>query len=168
MTDKFKKRKSKKKQNPEDIKTFFLACEFKPGGANSLWSASIGSFAYDVKPAFIYGSLGIIGYEPESYSIIDTSDNSPPLLGYLCTITEPTTCLLLDKIKGVYGNNTFNYHTKKLVRAYTDLQTEVNAWAYVISDNVLENFEQVEQIEFGLWEDDKEQIELLEQIKDVI
>lgn len=159
-----RRKKGKKKVNLKDLKTYFLACEFKPDGPNSLWSATFDGFAYDVKPAFIYGSLGVIGYEPEAYSIIDISENSPPLIGYLCTITEPTTNLLLDKVKGYYGPGAFNLHSKKLVHAYTDLETVTYAWAYVLSDLVLDSFEQIEQVELGIWDDDEKQIKLLEKI----
>src|SRR5579859_1277380 len=153
--------KKKKRQSPEELKTFFLACEFKPFG--DLWSI-LDPFAYDVKPAFIYGSLGIINYNPESYSIIDINDQSQPLMGYICTITEPTTGLLLDKIKGFNGYGSFNMHVKKIVPAYTDLETVVDAWAYCLSERVLDEFQQIEQISFGIWSDDEKQIELLEEI----
>lgn len=162
MTDRFKNpRKKKKKGKLADLRTFFLACELKPG--SELWSVFDG-FAYDVKPAFVYGSLGITSYQPESYSIIDINENSQPLLGYICTITEPTTALLLDKVKGFNGANAFNSHIKKLVHAYTDLETVTNAWAYIMSDYVLESYEQIEQVEFGIWDQDEKQINLLEKI----
>lgn len=151
----------KKKQNLNELRTYFLACEFKPG--SELWSVLDG-FAYDVKPAFIYGSLGIISYEPNSYSIIDLNPDATPLMGYICTITEPITALLLDKIKGYYGENSFNTHTKKLVHAYTDVKTVQNAWAYVLSDIVLETYQTLEAVEFGVWDKDEKQIELLEKI----
>ncbi len=162
MSDKRKKSgKKKKKKNLKDLKTFFLACEFKPG--SELWSVLDG-FAYDVKPAFVYGSLGVVGYKPESYSIIDLNEKSQPLLGYICTITEPTTAMLLDKIKGCLGDGAFSTHDRKLVHAYTDLETVVDAWAYVISDLVLESYESIEQVEFGIWDHDEKQINLLEKI----
>jgi hypothetical protein len=162
MNDRFKKpEKKNKKTNIKNVTTYFFACEFKPG--SELWSVLDG-FAYDVKPAFIYGSLGVISYEPESYSIIDVNSQNQPLLGYICTITEPITASLVDKIKGYYGNKAFSYHTKKLVHAYTDLDNFTNAWAYVLSDYVLESYEQIEQIEFGIWDHDEKQIHLLEKI----
>jgi len=163
MSDKNKKsgKGRKKKKNLDDLRTFFLACEFKPG--SELWSILDG-FAYDIKPAFVYGSLGVIGYKPESYSIIDLNEKSPPLLGYICTITEPTTVTLLDKIKGNLGPDAFNTHDRKLVHAYTDLQTVTDAWAYILSDYVLESYESIEQVEFGIWDHDEEQIHLLERI----
>lgn len=154
-------KKKKKKENLDDLRTFFLACEFKP--YSELWSVLDG-FAYDVKPAFIYGSLGIIGYNPESYAIIDTTDNNQPLLGYICTISELTTVKLLDKIKGYYGPESFNFHIKRLVHAYTDLETVIDAWGYVLSDHVLESYEILEQVNFGIWSNDQKQIELLEEI----
>ena len=127
--------KKKKKQNLKDLRTFFLACEFKP--YSELWSVLDG-FAYDVKPAFIHGSLGVLGYDPESYAIIDINEEAQPLLGYICTITEPTTLLLLDKVKGFNGKGAFNTHNKRLVHAYTDVEEVTNAWAYVLSDLVLD------------------------------
>lgn len=163
MSDKNKKSgRRKKKQKLTELRTFFLACEFKPG--SELWSVLDG-FAYDVKPAFVYGSLGVIGYKPkESYAVIDINEKGQPLLGYICTITEPTTVELLDKIKGNLGTDAFNTHTRKLVHAYTDLQTVTDAWAYVLSDIVLESYESIEQVEFGIWDHDEKQITLLEKI----
>lgn len=161
MSDRLGKPKKKKKKSLSDLKTFFLACEFKPD--SKLWSV-LDPFAYDVKPAFIYGSLGITSYEPESYSIIDIHENAQPLMGYICTITEPTTCLLLDKLKGYNGINTFNTHLKKLVHAYTNVEEVTDAWCYVLSDAVLDAYESVEQVVFGLWQHDEKQIDLLEKI----
>lgn len=157
------KKRRKKRKSLKNIKTFFLACEFKPNGANSLWSV-LEPFAYDIKPAFVYGSLGIIGYEPMAYSIIDMSNDSQPLLGYVCTISEPNTITLLDKVKGYNGENSFCTHSKKLIHAYTDVEEVTDAWAYVISDYVLETYEQIEQVEFGIWDQDEKQIHLLEKI----
>jgi len=154
--------KKRKKNKFEDLRTFFLACEFKP---NSDLFSVLDPFAYDISPAFIHGSLGIISYEPEAYSIIDAEDASPPLLGYILTITHPETILLLDKIKGVYGPNAFNTHNRVVVKAYTDIDEEHDAWCYLLSEFVLEHYEQIEQVEMGLWDDaDDEQIELLERL----
>jgi hypothetical protein len=158
MGNRFRKQKKKKVNN---IKNFFLACEFKPNSV--LWSV-LDPFAYDVKPAFIHGTLGVINYKPEAYSIIDVNDNSPPLLGYVCTITEPTTVTLLDKVKGYNGLNSFNTHIKKLVHAYTDVEEVTDAWCYMLSEFVIESFEQIEQVEYGIWNDDQKQIDLLEKI----
>lgn len=85
-------------------------------------------------------------------------------MGYICTITEPTTMLLLDKIKGFNGIDAFNVHMKRLVKAYTDTETHQSAWSYVLTDQVLESYEKIQQIEFGIWAEDEKQIELLEQI----
>lgn len=157
--------KKKKKENLANLKTFFLACELKPK-SEELWSV-LEPFAYDVKPAFIHGSLGVLSYDPETYAIVDTNEESPPLLGYLTTITHPGTILLLDKLKGFNGANAFNYHIKKLVHAYTDLEEVTNAWCYLLSDYVLDTYQSLEVIEFGLWhEDDDEQVELLEKIEE--
>ena len=158
--------KGKKKRKLADLRTFFLACEFKP--KLDLWSV-LDPFAYDVKPAFIYGSLGVIAYEPESYAIVDIDKESPPLLGYIMTITHQDTILLLDKIKGYNGIDAFNYHTRKLVHAYTDVQEVTDAWCYVLSESVLESYQQIEQIEFGLHDDeDEDQMALLEKIEESI
>lgn len=153
--------KKKKKQNLADLRTFFLACEFKPG--TELWK-TIEGFAYDIKPAFIYGSLGIISYEPDSYGILEVSQDLEPLMGYICTITEPITLQLLDKIKGYQGNFAFNFHKKTLVHAYTDVNVVQDAWAYIVSDSVLEAYRSIEKIDFGIWNEDQKQIELLEKI----
>lgn len=154
-------KKDKNKENLADLRTFFLACEFKPG--STLFSV-LDPFVYDVKPAFIYGSLGIVNYEPEAYSIMEVYDQGSPLLGYIMTITHEDTITLLDKIKGFSGPNGFNTHLRRLVHAYTDVKEVTNAWAYVLSDYVLEAFQSVEQIEFGIWSDDEKQVALLEKI----
>lgn len=153
------------KKKPEDkLRTFFLACEFKP---NARLFSVLDPFAYDIKPAFIHGSLGMLSYKPNSYAIIDTDENSSILLGYLVTITEPDTVLLLDKIKGAYGEEAYNTHERKVVQAFTDVDKVQPAWAYVLSEFVLEGYEQIEQVEFGLWdEDDMKQVDFLEKIGD--
>ena len=157
-----KNNKRKKKKNLEDLRTYFLACEFKP--YSELWSVLDG-FAYDVKPAYILGSLGIINYDPEAYAIIDVHEHAQPLLGYICTITESTTLTLLDKIKGYNGPDSFNTHTKRLVRAYTDIDEGEDAWAYVLSDMVLDSFSSLEQVDYGLWSEDEQQVELLSKLE---
>lgn len=158
--------KEKPKENITNLPRFFLACEFKPH--SDLWSA-FDPFAYDVKPAFIHGSLGILSYEPETYSIIDTNEDSMPMLGYIFTITHPETALLLDKVKGFNGVKAFNYHHRRLVTAYTDLDKWENAWCYILTDNVLETYEQLEQVEMGLWDQgDKQQKALLEKIGEAL
>jgi hypothetical protein len=150
---------SNKRKN-KDLYTFFLACEFKPH--SSLFSV-LDPFAYDIKPAFIHGSLGIISYDPPSYSIVDANDDSQPLVGYLITITEPDTLALLDKIKTFNGDNSFNMHYRNIVTAYTDVNEKHDAWCYILSDYVLESFEQIEQIEFGIHDNDKMLISFLEE-----
>jgi hypothetical protein len=156
--------KSSKREKVDDIRSFFLACEFKP---NSDLFSVLDPFAYDIKPAFIHGSLGIVAYEPEAYAIVDADEKSPPLMGYIMTITHPDTILLLDKIKGVNGPTGFNYHTKKLVHVYTDIDVVQNAWIYILSESALDAYEQIEQVEFGLWdEEDEQQISFLEKMGD--
>lgn len=163
-----KKRMRPDKENVENINRYFLACEFKPHTANKeLWSV-LDPFAYDIMPAFIHGSLGILSYEPESYGIMEVNDKSPPLLGYLMTITHPATALILDKIKGFHGPESFNFNVKRLVHVYTDVSEVTNAWCYVVSDYVLQAYQQIEQIEFGLWDEDKDQLELLEKIEKIL
>lgn len=144
-----------------EINRFFLACEFKPHSA--LWSV-LDPFAYSVKPAFIYGKLGVISYSPESYAVLETGQHGEPLLGYVVTITEPDTVLLLDKIKGYNGPDAFNTHVRQLTHCYTDLNKVVTAWTYVLSKPVLEAYTQIQQIEFGLWSEDEKQIALLDKI----
>lgn len=153
--------KRSKKENVQDIRTFFLACEFKPGAA--FWSV-LDPFAYDIRPAFIHGSLGILAYEPAAYSIVEIGDECQPLLGYTMTITHPETILLLDRMKGYLGIDSFNTHTRKLVHAYTDVNKVCNAWCYTLSASVLNAFQQIETVEFGMWDDDEKQVHLLERI----
>lgn len=159
-----KKRKGKRSghENIEELRTFFLACEFKP---NTRLFSVLDPFVYDIKPAYIHGSLGVIAYNPNAYAIVDADEKSQPLLGYIMTITEPDTVELLNKIKGYNGPSGFNMHQRKLVHAYTDVKVVENAWAFVLSDATLDAYEQIEQIEFGLWdEQDEAQITFLEKI----
>lgn len=144
-----------------EINRFFLACEFKPNSA--LWSV-LDPFAYNIIPAFIYGKLGVISYTPDAYAIIETKNSEEPLLGYLITITHPETILLLDKIKGYNGPDAYNTHMRQLIHAYTDINKIVTAWCYVLSKEVIDVYSQIQQIEFGLWEEDKHQIALLDKI----
>ena len=46
--------KGEKREDVNDIRTFFLACEFKPSA--EFWNI-IEPFAYNIKPAFIHGNL---------------------------------------------------------------------------------------------------------------
>jgi len=145
-----------------ELRTFFLPCEFKP---NTPFFSILDPFAYNIQPAFIHGSLGIISYNPETYSIIDIDDVGSPLLGYIMTITEPDTIMLLDKIKGYFGPNAFNTHNKKVVKAFTDIEMSQDAWIYQLSETVLEKYQQIEQVELGIWdESDENQVDFLEKI----
>jgi len=158
---KFFKERGPRRENIQDIRTFFLACEFKPGAA--FWTV-LDPFAYDIRPAFVHGSLGILAYEPASYSIVETGDACQPLLGYVMTITHPETIMLLDRSKGFLGDNCFNTHIRKLVHAYTDVNKVMNAWCYILSSNVLNAYQQIETVEFGMWDNDAKQVNLLERI----
>ena len=151
------------RENIQDIRTFFLACEFKPGA--DFWNI-IEPFAYNIKPAFIYGSLGVMSYEPASYSIVEANEDCQPLLGYIMTITHPETIMLMDRIKGFLGDDSFNSHTRKLVRAYIDLKKSKNSWCYMLSNNVLNAYESIETVEFGIFNKDPKQLALLEKIID--
>lgn len=156
----------KKNKKNKKVTTIFLACEFKP---NTRMFSVLDPFAYDIKPAFIYGSLGVISYDPISYSIIDANENGQPLLGYILTITEPDTIELLDKIKGYHGEDAFNMHDKKLIKAYTSIEEKQSAYIYQLSEYALAAYSQIEQIELGLWhETDNNQIEFLEKIGEVL
>lgn len=157
----FKGGREPKNEDINDIRTFFLACEFKPSA--EFWSL-VEPFAYDIKPAFIHGNLGILAYEPPSYSIVEANDECQPLLGYVMTITNPETIMLLDRVKGYLGENSFNTHVRKLVHAYTDVDKVQNAWCYMLSGNVLNAYQQIESVEFGMWDDDENQVTLLEKI----
>lgn len=157
-----KDNKGQNREDVNDIRTFFLACEFKPSA--EFWNV-LESFAYDIKPAFIYGSLGIISYDPAAYSIVEVNDECQPLLGYIMTITHPETVMLLDRMKGYLGQNSFNTHVRKLVHAYTDMEKVQNAWCYTLSNNVINAYQQIEAVEFGMWDDnDEKQVTLLEKI----
>ena len=162
MANRFGKSFFGKPENIKKINRFFLACEFKPN--TDLWSV-IEPFAYEIKPAFIYGKLGIINYNPKGFAIVEVGETEEPLLGYLITITHPDTILLLDKIKGYNGADAFNTHIRLLTHVYTDINKIVTAWAYVLSKIVTDAYQQIEQVEFGIWqENDKEQMALLDKI----
>lgn len=151
-----------KPENIKEINRFFLACEFKPN--SDLWSV-LDPFSYDTVPAFIHGKLGVINYNPPSYAIVEIGETDEPLLGYLTTITHPQTILLLDKIKGYNGSNGFNTHIRHLTHVYTDKNKIITAWVYTLSKSVISAYQQIEQIEFGMWqENDKNQMALLDKI----
>jgi hypothetical protein len=157
-------RLSKFWREPEDladIRRFFLACEFKPH--SKLWSA-LEPVAYDVVPAFTHGKLGVLSYQPATYAIVSLDDDDEPLMGYLMTITNPDGILLLDKIKGFNGKNAFNTHVRTLSHVFTEPKKVTSAWCYIVTPSVLGVYQQIEQIEWGMWEEDKEQLELLEKI----
>lgn len=163
MKNRFEQPDSEPAKNLDELRTFFLACEFKP---NTRLFSVLAPFAYDIRPAFVYGTLGILSYEPMSFGIISLDDQTGPLLGYVFTITEEDSLLLLDKIKGFYGDGSFNTHVRKLVHAYTDVNKVENAWAYVISEAVIEAYESIESVEMGMWDEgDEGQLELLEKIE---
>lgn len=152
----------KKPERLSEIRRFFLACEFKP--RTELWSV-LDPVAYDVQPAFIHGKLGIMGYDPACYSIISVDEDDEPLVGYLMTITNPDGIMLLDKIKGFNGKNSYNTHYRCLTHVYTSPEKVITAWSYLISPKILEVFyKQIEQIEWGLWQQDEKQIALLDKL----
>lgn len=152
-----KKRKGKNSK----LKTVFLACEFKP---NTRLFSVLDPFTYDIQPAFIHGSLGVISYRPNAYSIVDADEKSQPILGYIMTITEPDTITLLNKIKGYNGKTGFNFHTKKVVEAYTSVNESQKAWVYILSDAVLDQYETLQQIENFWDEEDENLVNFLERI----
>jgi hypothetical protein len=149
------------KKRKTRVKKFFLACEFKPNCP--LWSI-VEPFAYDVQPAYVHGKLGIISYNPPTYAIVELDQDDDPLIGYVMTITNPDTILLLDKIKGYYGKAAYNTHIRSVQKVYIDKNKDLDAWCYMLSKYVLNAYTQVETIEFGLWDEDKAQVALLEKI----
>ena len=151
----------KKPEILSDIRRFFLACEFKPN--SKLWYV-LESVAYDVVPAFTRGKLGVIAYEPPAYAVLTLDDQDEPLMGYLMTITNPDGIFLLDKLKGFNGSNAFNTHYRTLSHVFTAPDKVTTAWCYIISPHVLNVYQQIEQIEWGMWEQDDKQMQLLEKI----
>ena len=145
----------------EDIQTFFLACEYRPGA--SFWTV-VEPFAYDITPAFIHGNLGIISYGPNYYAVLEEGADFDPLMGYLMTITAPDMIKLLDRMKGFLGENAFNCHVRRLVHAYTDVDKVQDAWAYVLAPSVLQCYQSVETVEYGMFKEDEKQSELLEKV----
>jgi hypothetical protein len=151
----------KKPETLSDIRRFFLACEFKP--YSKLWSV-LEPVAYDVVPAFTHGKLGVLAYDPATYAVLGLDDQDEPLMGYLMTITNPDGILLLDKLKGFYGKDSFNTHVRTLGHVFTEPGKVTTAWCYVLSPTVLNMYQQIEWIEWGMWEQDKHQLELLEKL----
>ena len=151
----------KKPEELADIRRFFLACEFKPN--SKLWYV-LEPFAYDVVPAFTHGKMGVLSYEPPSYAILTLDEQDEPLMGYLMTITNPEGIFLLDKIKGCNGKNAFNTHFRTLTHVFTEPTQVTSAWCYITSPYVLNVYEQIEQVEWGMWEQDEQQVKLLEKI----
>lgn len=160
MKNRISKHLNKKSEKVRNINTFFLACEFKPGGP---FFSVIEPFVYDIKPAFTYGTLGILG--EGTYSIVEIDGECQPLMGFIMTITNPETALLLDRIKGCYGENTFNLHLRKVIPTFTSNKKRTKkAWGYLLSNHVLNLFQSIQSIEFGIYDNDKRQVSLLEKI----
>lgn len=159
--------KKKKKTNVEELKCYFLACELKPTNqSNTIWSSYLSEFSYDVKPAFIHGTLGVLSYNPESYAILEINEDLPPLLGYRLTISEPTASHLLEKLKGWNGTNAFSVHHKHLGHCFTDIDVYEDCWIFKLSDTVLNLYSTIERVDLGVWDaNDEKQIELLEEIE---
>lgn len=152
----------KNHENIEEIRRFFLSCEYKPGG--EFWNI-IEPFAYDIKPAYIFGTLGIVSYQPESYAIVEVGKDCDPLMGYVMTITNPDTIQFMDRAKYFLGENAFNMHVRSLTRAYIDTDNYIDTWIYMLSQNVLTAYQKMETVEFGIWDDqDEGQAHLLEKV----
>jgi len=151
----------KKPEVLSDVRRFFLACEFKPN--SKLWG-TLDPFAYNIVPAFTHGKLGVLSHDPASYAILVIDEQDEPLLGYLMTITNPDGIYLLDKIKGFNGKNAFNAHYRTLTHVFTDTDKVTTAWCYITTPMVLNYYKQIKQIEWGLWEQDEQQMKLLEKI----
>lgn len=146
---------------PDEVTSFFLACEFRPGGPH--WGV-VDGFAYDVKPAYIRGSLGMIAYDPPAYAIVEEGEGCQPLMGYLMTITCPDMVALLDRAKGHLGESGYNCHIRRVVNAYTDQRRFTPAWCYIISGQILNAYQSIETVEYGLTGKDPKLSTLLEKI----
>lgn len=161
MKNRISKFWDKSENSMPEVRNFFLACEFKPN--SKLWYV-LEPYAYDVAPAFTHGKLGVLSYKPASYAILTLDEKDEPLMGYIMTITNPEGIFLLDKIKGFNGENAFNTHFRTLTQVFTDTKNVTNAWCYISSPYVLNVYQQIEQVEWGMWEQDNEQVKLLEKI----
>lgn len=143
------------------VSSFFLPCECKPGGPGF---HAIDPFAYDIVPARINGTLGILHYDPPVYGIATISDGDP-ILGFLVTITHKETVALLDRMKGAFGPDGFNFHTRVMTEAKDANGQPVKCWAYVVTDRVLAAYESIEQVPNGIWDEDKRLETLLEKLE---
>lgn len=139
-----------------NLNKFFLACDCKPG---TNFFKLIDGFTYDIIPARIPGTLGVINYEPDIYSIT-TIEGTEWIYGYIMTITHEDTIELLDRVKGFYGNESLNYHTRVSVKAETEEGNEYDSWAYLLYHGVLASFESIEQVQDGIWDGDQKLEEL--------
>jgi len=142
------------------VSTFFLACECKPGTPTF---SVLDPFTYDIQPAWTYGSLGILHYDPPVYGIVTTHEDGDPIFGYVMTISHPDTVSLLDRMKGFYGKEGFNMHIRSLVLVNLPEGKEILAWAYMISPSVISSYESIEQVENGLWDNSDTKLLDLEQ-----
>ncbi len=158
--------KKKKTKKVSEITRYFLADEFKPSGANSLWSAVLEPGAYDVKIGYIHGSLGIISYNPKSYAILEIDEEMPPVMGYSFCCTEKNSLDILFKIKGWLGWDAFSFHNKRLVRVYTDESGDnyEDCFCFQLNSKIIEFYASIERVNMMWDEKDEKQIELLQKI----
>jgi gamma-glutamylcyclotransferase (GGCT)/AIG2-like uncharacterized protein YtfP len=105
-----------------------------------------------------------MGYDPATYSILSLDESDEPLIGYLMTISNPDGILLLDKIKGFNGKGSYNTHVRSLAHVFTTPDKVLTAWCYTLNPQILATFNQVEWIEWGLWEQDEKQLALLDKL----
>lgn len=143
------------------VSTFFLPCECKPGGPGF---PAIDPFSYDIVPAYINGTLGILHYDPPVYGIVTISDGDP-ILGFLVTITHKETVALLDRMKGAFGPGGFNFHTRVMTDAKDENGQSIKCWAYALTDRVLAAYESIEQVPNGIWDQDTKLELFLEKIE---
>jgi hypothetical protein len=144
-----------KKRKKSDNR-FFLACEYRPGG--QFWNI-IEPFAYEIKPCYTPGLLGIISYGLQSYSLVDISKVNAPVFGYIMTITHPDTIMFLDNVKRCFGFEFHSSHERVQIIAHHKNKKKEKAWTYMLSAHILNLHQQIEIIEDGIYDDRQELID---------
>jgi len=71
-------------------------------------------------------------------------------MAYLMTITCPDMVSLLDRAKGHLGDSGYNCHLRRLVDAHTGDDAPTKAWCYILSGQILNAYQSIETVEFGM------------------
>lgn len=148
------------------ITKFFLACELRSNAKKKDFWNIIEPFAYDIEPAYVKGLFGRIAYDPDCYAIVAFEGNNF-VIGYSMTITNADTISLMDKMKGFNGEFNFSLNHRVQTTIYNETSS-FDGWCYILSDESLNSYRQIEQIQYGLWDDDAVLFDFLDALEDKI